>query len=84
MANHSNKQAVEALKEKMVKIRNSGLLPKGYAKTIAQKLEIKEDIVYNVAAGRSGNMDVAAEIIEMASQNKLQKLLKLADKVLAD
>lgn len=78
------REQIDKLMAKIVQIKDSGLLPKGYAKTVAEELEVKTSKVYDVANGRHYNPEVAEMLLNMAGESKLQQLIKKADDILGE
>ena len=82
-ARKANKDLNE-LKSLLKKIKESGVLPYGYAKKIKEKLGLNTaDEVYQVSGGHRYNEKIADEILEMAKDNKLKQQIQAAKDILS-
>ena len=77
-------QTRKAIQKKMVELRKSGLLPRGYAKAIAEKIGCDKNSVYQVTSGRYVVPEIVEALIELAEENKEILLLNRLNKVLED
>lgn len=75
------------LKALIKQVKDSGVLPHGYAKKIAAKLNLGEGVkgtqkVYQIANGISYDEQIADEILSMAKENKMKQQIALAKDIL--
>ena len=66
---------VEELSEKMKILRAMKAFPRGYAKTIAQQLNVSKNAVYQVTSGNSKNIEIMEALVALAKDNREKKLL---------
>lgn len=82
----STEELRRQVREKLQELRDKKLFPKGYAKTINEKLGIKDrNTVYQSISGKSGhlNLDIAEALVDLALEKKReQKIIEKADQVL--
>lgn len=74
---------LETIKAKMVELKNSGLLPRGFAKKIADKLGVTTQKVYQITNGVYYNEDIVNEVLEIAADNKIKKQIEKANDILS-
>ena len=79
-------EAIETLRTQLKQMRDKGLLPKGYAKIVAEKVGGKctPNKVYHVFTGNNSDLEIMEYLIELAENSKLEALAKRAKKVLED
>ena len=80
----NKKSTSDKIREKMVAIRESGVLPRGYAVTIAKELGTTKNAVYQVMHGNSLNEKIIEAVMKLAKmKNKNEKLLDRLNKIAA-
>jgi|GEM_PF-4101825 len=85
-----SKELKVQLVQKVEKIKEAGLLPRGYSKTIIERLAVRgvtvsPSSVYNTmstGSTTSSNTDILREVIELAAEYNLVDMIKTADKIL--
>lgn len=80
----SRKELMAELRIKLQMLKEQKLLPKGYAQAITDKLELSNiNKVYQTLAGLNADLDIAEEIINMATEKKReQQLIDKANEIL--
>jgi len=81
----ASSEHLKKAKAAMVKLKNSGLLPKGYAKEVAKELGLDDHRkVYQVAGGHVYHQEIAEAIYRKAKANKMLQLVSDVDELLED